>query len=136
MHTTDRCWHCLFLNCIWQLRRMDRTSSGKKCAYCAVMKDRRAISTFTLIKNVYIFQTVTDICMIFKHLIIKHKTAHWQFLKVQWGSRNISLSWRKVFKCLNFIWQTWYLKYRFFNRCFCPWVFGCYGNQNYFFKHS
>ena len=64
------------------LRRMDRTSSGKKFAYCAVMKDRRAISTFTLIKNVYIFQTVTDICMTFKHLIIIHKTAHWQFLKV------------------------------------------------------
>ena len=42
---------------------------------------------------------------------------------VQWGSWNNSLNWRKVFKCLNFIWQTWYLKYMLFNWCLCPWVF-------------
>ena len=42
---------------------------------------------------------------------------------VQWGSWKNSLNWRKVFKCLNFIWQTWYLKYKLFNWCLCPWVF-------------
>ena len=42
---------------------------------------------------------------------------------IQWGLWNNSLNWRKGFKCLYFIWQTWYLKYKLFTWCFCPWVF-------------
>ena len=44
-------------------------------------------------------------------------------LDIQWGSWNNSLNWRKVFKYLNFIWETWYLKYKLFDWCLCPWVF-------------
>ena len=44
-------------------------------------------------------------------------------------------SWRKVFKCLNFIWHTWYLKKSCSMDACGPEFFGCYGNQNYFFEH-
>ena len=52
---------------------------------------------------------------------------------IQWGSWNNSLNWRKVFKCLNFIWQTWYLKYKLFTWCFCPWVFWLLWKPKLFF---
>ena len=53
---------------------------------------------------------------------------------IQCGSWNNSLNWRKVFKCLNFIWQTWYLKYKLFNWCFCPWVFWLLWKPKLFFR--
>ena len=53
---------------------------------------------------------------------------------VQWGSWNNSLNWRNVFKCLNFIWQTWYLKYKLFNWCLCPWVFWLLWKPKLFFQ--
>ena len=43
----------------------DKLDRGNKVANSAWMKDRRAVSTFILIQNVYIFQTVGDIFMIF-----------------------------------------------------------------------
>ena len=49
---------------------------------------------------------------------------------LQWGSWNNSLNWRKVFKCLNFILQIWYLKYW----CFCPWVFRLLWKPKLFFQ--
>ena len=47
--------------------------------------------------------------------------------KVQWGSWNNSLNWRKVSKCLNFIWQIDIWKKNcfidaLFRWCLCPWV--------------
>ena len=42
---------------------------------------------------------------------------------IQWGSWNNSLNWRKVFKCLYFIWQIRYLEHNLFTWCLCPWVF-------------
>ena len=56
--------------------------------------------------------------------------------RLQWGSWNNSLNWRKVFKYLNFIWQTWYLKYKLFNWCLCPWVFRLLWKPKLFFQAS
>ena len=56
------------------------------------------------------------------------------YLHLQWGSWNNSLNWRKVFKCLYFIWQTLYLKYTLFASCFCPWVFWLLWKPKLFFR--
>ena len=63
----------------------------------------------------------------------QHNEIHFDSYCVQWGSWNNSLNWRKVFKCLNFIWQTWYLKYKLFTWCFCPWVFRLLWKPKLFF---
>ena len=70
-----------------------------------------------------------------------HHGSRWTFWQygavlcfLQWGLWNNSLNWRKVFKCLNFIWQTWYLKYKLFTRCFCPWVFRLLWKPKLFFQ--
>ena len=54
---------------------------------------------------------------------------------IQWGSWNNSLNWRKVIKCINFIdkLDIWNISCSL--DAFVPEFFGCYGNQNYFFKH-
>ena len=53
---------------------------------------------------------------------------------LQWCSWHNSLNWSKVSKCLNFIWQTWYLKYKLFTLCFCPWVFWLLWKPKLFFR--
>ena len=54
---------------------------------------------------------------------------------LQWGSWKNTLNWRKIFKCLNFIWQTWYLKFKLFTWCFCPWVFWLLWIPKNFFEY-
>ena len=52
---------------------------------------------------------------------------------IQLGLWNNSLNWRKVFRCLNFILQTWYLKYKLFTLYFCLWVFRLLWKPKLFF---
>ena len=82
---------------------------------------------------VFICKSKSDISLLIMKLGSWNLMGIWTKY-IQWGSWNNSLNWRKVFKCLNFIWQTWYLKYKLFTWCFCPWVFWLLWKPKLFFQ--